>query len=95
MVDLVQRSVKVKAAVVDLTPTEYSLLRLLVVHAGRVLTHSYILREIWGPKSGEQSQYLRVYISQLRSKLSAAGAPKSLIKTESGVGYRLVSEPSI
>ena len=89
VVDLVQRTVKMKGQPVDLTPTQYSLLRLLVIHAGKVLTHTHILREIWGPKNTEQSQYLRVYISQLRSKLTAAGGNKSLIKTESGVGYRL------
>jgi len=92
VVDLVQRTVKARGKSIDLTPTEYSLLRLLVVNAGKVLTHSHILREIWGPKSTEQSQYLRVYVSQLRSKLTGAGVKKDLIKTESGVGYRLVSE---
>ena len=91
VVDLVQRTVKVKGQLVDLTPTQYALLRLLATNAGKVLTHAHILREIWGPKSGEQSQYLRVYISQLRSKLTAAGGDKNLIKTESGVGYRLLS----
>ena len=83
--------VKVNGKAVDLTPTQYAILRLLVTHAGKVLTHAHILREVWGPKNREQSQYLRVYISQLRSKLRAAGAPRDLIKTESGVGYRLQS----
>jgi two-component system, OmpR family, KDP operon response regulator KdpE len=88
-VDLVDRMVKVHGVAVELTPTQYAILRLLVTHAGKVLTHRHILREIWGPKNSEQSQYLRVYISQLRSKLRAAGAKRDLIKTESGVGYRL------
>jgi two-component system KDP operon response regulator KdpE len=92
VVDLVQRTVKIKGQSVELTPTEYSLLRLLVVNAGKILTHAHILREIWGPKSGEQSQYLRVYVSQLRAKLTAAGGSKEMIKTESGVGYRLQVE---
>jgi two-component system KDP operon response regulator KdpE len=83
--------VKVHGKVVDLTPTQYAILRLLVTHAGKVLTHGHILREVWGPKNREQSQYLRVYISQLRSKLRTAGAKRDLIKTESGVGYRLQS----
>ena len=91
-VDLVQRMVKVNGSLVELTPIQYSLLRLLVTHAGKVLTHTHILREIWGQKSSDQSQYLRVYISQLRSKLRTAGAKEELIKTESGVGYRLTSK---
>ena len=90
-VDLPARMVKVHEKAVDLTPTQYAILRLLVTHAGKVLTHSHILREVWGPKNREQSQYLRVHISQLRSKLRDAGASRDLIKTESGVGYRLQS----
>ena len=89
-IDFVGREVKFHGKRIDLTPTEYSLLRLLAAHAGKVLTRTHILREIWGPKSADQSQYLRVYASQLRAKLEKAGAPKSLIKTETGVGYRLV-----
>jgi two-component system KDP operon response regulator KdpE len=92
VVDLVQRTVKVKSQSIDLTPTQYALLRLLVINAGKVLTHAHLLREIWGPKNSEQSQYLRVHISQLRAKLTAAGGTKNIIKTESGVGYRLMSE---
>jgi two-component system KDP operon response regulator KdpE len=90
VVDLARRSVQVRGQAVDLTPTEYALLRLLVTHAGKVLTHAHVLREIWGPKSS-QAQYLRVYISQLRSKLASAGVDPKIIKTESGVGYRLVT----
>jgi two-component system KDP operon response regulator KdpE len=90
VVDLARRSVQVRGQAVDLTPTEYALLRLLVTHAGKVLTHAHVLREIWGPKSS-QAQYLRVYISQLRSKLATAGVDPKIIKTESGVGYRLVT----
>ena len=88
VVDLVRRIVQIKGQSIDLTPTEYSLLRLLVTNAGKILTHAHILREIWGPKSSEQSQYLRVYVSQLRSKLTRAGGNRDMIKTESGVGYR-------
>jgi two-component system KDP operon response regulator KdpE len=90
-VDLPERLVTVKGKTVDLTPTEYALLRLLVTNAGKVLTHGYILRTIWGPKNAEQSQYLRVYVSHLRSKLTALGARPDLIKTETGIGYRLTS----
>jgi two-component system KDP operon response regulator KdpE len=87
-VDLPNRLVTYKGKTVDLTPTEYAVLRLLVTHAGKVLTHAHILRSIWGPKSVEQSQYLRVYVSHLRTKLTALGAPPNLIKTETGIGYR-------
>ena len=91
VVDLAQRLVKVKGQTVNLTPTEYALLRLLITHAGKVLTHAHVLREIWGPKSN-QAQYLRVYISQLRAKLASAGVNPKLIKTESGIGYRLLAQ---
>lgn len=87
-VDFTERVVTYGRKRVDLTPTEYAVLRLLVTHAGKVLTHAHLLREIWGPKSGEQSQYLRVYVSHLRTKLSEAGAASHLIKTETGIGYR-------
>ncbi len=87
-VDLPNRLVTYKGKAVDLTPTEYAVLRLLVTHEGKVLTHAHILRSIWGPKSTEQSQYLRVYVSHLRSKLTALGASPDLIKTETGIGYR-------
>jgi len=90
-VDLLERLVTVNGKAVDLTPTEYAVLRLLVTHVGKVLTHAHILRSIWGPKSAEQSQYLRVYVSHLRSKLAALGMPSDLIKTETGIGYRLTS----
>ena len=87
-VDLPNRIVTYKGKTVDLTPTEYAVLRLLVTHAGKVLTHAHILRSVWGPKSTEQSQYLRVYVSHLRTKLTALGASPDLIKTETGIGYR-------
>lgn len=85
-IDFAARSVQVKGQVVDFTATEYTLLRLLALNAGRVMTHSQILRQIWGPKAEEQRQYLRVYIAAIRRK-----AGDSLnIKTESGIGYRLM-----
>lgn len=90
-VDLPQRLVTVKGKIVDLTPTEYAVLRLLVTNAGKVLTRAHILRSIWGPKSSEQSQYLRVYVSHLRSKLTALGMRPGLIKTETGIGYRFTT----
>ena len=78
--------------VVKLTPTEYALLRLLVQHAGRVLTHRQILKEVWGPEYVDETHYLRVYFAQLRQKLEANPALPHLIVTEPGVGYRLVVE---
>jgi two-component system KDP operon response regulator KdpE len=84
-VDFVARVVSVGRKVVELTATEYELLRLLALNAGKVLTHSHILRSIWGPKSEEQRQYLRVHLAALRRKLGP-GVP---IKTETGIGYRL------
>ncbi len=79
---------------VKLTGTEYALLRLFVKHPGRVLTHRYILRDIWGPKSEEHRQYLRVYVTHLRQKIEPNPEMPSLIKTESGIGYRF-AVPSI
>lgn len=86
-VDLVRRLVTVRGQEVKLTPREYELLRLLVTHAGKVLTHRHILKEIW---SGESDvQYLRIYIRTLRQKLEADPEQPQLIMTEQGVGYRL------
>ena len=77
---------------VKLSATEFALLRLFVKHPGRVLTHRYILREIWGPKSEEHRQYLRVYITHLRQKIESDPEKPSLIRTESGIGYRFVAQ---
>lgn len=90
-VDFTSRVVKRAGNDVKLTATEYSLLRFLVLHAGKVLTHRQILKEVWGPSYGEQTHYLRVYIAHLREKLEAEPARPSLITTESGVGYRLIA----
>jgi two-component system, OmpR family, KDP operon response regulator KdpE len=87
-VDLVRRIVSVGDTQVKLTPREYDLLRLLVSHAGKVLTHKFILREVWGGES--DVQYLRIYIRTLRQKLEADPERPALILTEQGVGYRLV-----
>jgi two-component system KDP operon response regulator KdpE len=90
-VDLVGRIVRRAGREVKLTATEYALLRLFVTHAGKVLTHKQILREVWGPNSTEQTHYLRVYVAHLREKLEAdPGKPKWFI-TEPAVGYRLVA----
>jgi two-component system KDP operon response regulator KdpE len=86
-VDLVRRIVTARGAEVKLTPREYDLLRLLVAHAGKVLTHKFILREVWGGET--DVQYLRIYVRTLRQKLEADPEQPSLILTEQGVGYRL------
>jgi two-component system, OmpR family, KDP operon response regulator KdpE len=86
-VDLVRRIVTVRDAEVKLTPREYDLLRLLVAHAGKVLTHKFILREVWGTET--DVQYLRIYIRTLRQKIEANPDQPQLIQTEQGVGYRL------
>ncbi len=88
VVDLTAHVVTRTNKEIKLTATEYALLRLFVKHPGRVLTHRYILREIWGPKSEEHRQYLRVYVTHLRQKIEADPTTPSLIKTESGIGYR-------
>jgi two-component system, OmpR family, KDP operon response regulator KdpE len=89
-VDLAARVVRRKGQEVKLTATEYSLLRLFVQHAGKVLTHRQILREVWGPNYVEQTHYLRVYLAHLREKLEGNPAQPELLITEPGVGYRLV-----
>jgi two-component system KDP operon response regulator KdpE len=88
IVDLTARVVTRGGHEIKLTATEYALLRLFVRHPGRVLTHRYILREIWGPKSEEHRQYLRVYVTHLRQKIEADPTKPHLIKTEPGIGYR-------
>lgn len=88
-VDLTRRVVTVSGTVVKLTPTEYALLRLLIQHAGRVLTHRQILREVWGREYENETHYLRVYFAQLRQKLEVDPARPAIILTEPGVGYRL------
>lgn len=88
-VDLAQRVVLKDGQEVRLTPIEYALLRLLVLHAGKVLTHRHLLTEVWGEKAVGQSHYLRVHIAHLREKLETDSAAPELILTEPAVGYRL------
>lgn len=90
--DRVRRTVRVAGQPVRLTPIEYRLLAALVEHAGKVLTHRHLLREVWGPRAVEESAYLRVYMGHLRHKLEADPARPTLLVTEPGVGYRLVDE---
>ena len=89
--DLAGRTVKLDGKEIRLTATEYSLLRLFVQHAGKVLTHRQILREVWGPNYEEQTHYLRVYLKHLREKLERDPAHPELFLTEPGVGYRFAS----
>lgn len=89
-VDLANRRVTRKGEPIKLTATEYAILRLFVQHAGKVLTHRHILREVWGPENEQQTQYLRVYVTRLREKLEANPAAPVLFLNESGVGYRMV-----
>jgi len=89
-VDLSARVVRKHGQEIKLTPIEYSLLRLFVTHAGKVLTHRQLLTEIWGPKAAEQTHYLRVHIAHLREKIEEKPSHPELIITESAVGYRLL-----
>ena len=91
-VDLDLRRVYLHGEEVHLTPTEYKLLAVLVKHAGRVVTHKQLLREVWGPWTPEQNRELRVYMTQLRRKLEPIPMRSRLFETEAGVGYRLRSE---
>ncbi len=90
-IDFTDRIVKMGGVIVRLTATEYELLRILTQHAGRVVTQRQLLKDIWGPQAVDQSQYLRVYVAQLRKKIERDPARPEYIITEPGVGYRLRS----
>jgi len=92
IVDLERRQVSVSGKHVRLTPIEYRLLSMLARHAGKVLTHDALLREVWGPGYTQQHHYLRVYMAQLRHKLEADPTRPRLLITEPGVGYRMRSD---
>ena len=87
-VDLVNRLVSKDDQEIHLTPIQYRLLAVLVKHAGKVLTHQQILKEVWGPSYQENAHYLRIYMSQLRQKLESDPTQPKFLLTESGVGYR-------
>jgi two-component system KDP operon response regulator KdpE len=91
-VDFAARQVKIDGEEIRLTPTEYSLLRVLVQNAGKVVTHRQLLRTVWGEKAESQAQYLRVYVTHLRKKLETDENAPQLIRTEVGIGYRLLTE---
>ena len=90
-VDLPRRLVTRAGEAVHLTPIEFKLLAVLVHHAGKVLTHTFLLREVWGSGHAERSHYLRIYMGHLRQKLEHDAARPAHIVTETGVGYRLVA----
>jgi len=91
-VDFTRRAVTKRGAEVALTAKEYALLRLLVSHRGKVLTHRQILRDIWGPKAEEQTHYLRVYMDRLRRKIEDSPRHPKFLSTVLGVGYRFVGD---
>jgi two-component system KDP operon response regulator KdpE len=92
-VDLSQRQVFVDDEEVHLTPNEYKLLTVLIRHAGKVITHSQLLKEVWGPAHVNEVQYLRVYMTQLRHKLEIDPARPRFLMNEPGIGYRLKYDP--
>jgi two-component system KDP operon response regulator KdpE len=92
-VDLAQRQVFLDDKEVHLTPIEYKLLMVLVRHAGKVITHTQLLKEVWGPAHVNEVQYLRVYMTQLRHKLEADPARPRFLMNEPGIGYRLKFDP--
>ncbi len=91
-VDLARRQVFVGGREVRLTPIEYKLLAFMVRNAGKVLTHRQLLRQVWGPEYGDENHYVRVYVAQLRHKIEADPARPRYLRTEPGVGYRLLAE---
>ena len=90
-IDFTARTIRKNNEVIKVTATEYKLISLLARHEGKVLTHQYLLREVWGPGYINQSQYLRVFIAQLRKKIETDPNRPEYIVTESGVGYRFVT----
>ncbi len=87
--DLVRHEVFLHDKLLSFTPKEYNLLRYFMVHRGKMLTHKQILHEVWGPAHGDDTQYLRVFIGQLREKIEINSADPKLITTEAGIGYRM------
>ena len=92
-IDVARRSVHRAGQEVHLTPTEWALLRALITHRGRTMTHRQLFTEVWGSSEGDAQQYLRVYVGQLRRKLEADPVRPHIIRTEPAVGYRFVAEP--
>jgi two-component system KDP operon response regulator KdpE len=93
-VDLEHRRVRVGAGDVELSPTEYDLLKVFVSHPDRVLTHAMLVHDVWGPEYGTEPHYLHVYVARLRKKLETDSRRPRYLLTEPGVGYRLVTQDS-
>ena len=93
-VDLLKKLVKLDGAAIHLTPIEYRLLESMARNPGKLLTHSWLLRKVWGPGYGSESNYLRLYVRQLRQKLGDEPSQPRWITTEPGVGYRWLPEPT-
>jgi len=91
-VDLAVRRVFIQEKEIHLTPIEYKLLTTLVRHAGKVLTHHFLLREVWGPHHQQETHYLRVFMASLRRKIETDSAQPRYFLTEPGVGYRLAAD---
>ena len=89
-IDFTTRTVTLKGHEIKLTPTEYALLKILAQHAGKIVSQKQLLREVWGPNAEERSQDLRVYMTHLRKKIDSSERGEKLLRTESGIGYRLV-----
>jgi two-component system KDP operon response regulator KdpE len=90
-IDLAGHIVRLRGAEVHLSPTEFAVLKLLITHAGKVLTHRMLLQSIWGAEYGGEAEYLRVYINRLRQKLEPDPTNPHYLLTEPGVGYRFVT----
>jgi two-component system, OmpR family, KDP operon response regulator KdpE len=88
-VDLAARRILVKEEEIHLTPLEYKLLTTLISHAGKVLTHRFLLKEVWGPNHQQETHYLRIFMASLRRKIEADSAEPRILLTEQGIGYRL------
>jgi len=94
-VDFEHRRVRVGGKDIDLSPTEYDLVKVFVSHPDRVLTHAMLVHEVWGPEYGSESHYLHVYVARLRKKLEADPQRPRYLITEPGVGYRLVADEAL
>lgn len=93
LVDLENRTVHFDGSPVHLTPIQFRLLQVLIQNSGRVVTQTQLLREVWGVSHGQNSHYLRIYMSQLRQKLELDPAQPRILLTEVGIGYRIADEP--
>jgi two-component system, OmpR family, KDP operon response regulator KdpE len=91
-VDMARRQVFLNEQAVHLTPIEYKLLTVLIQNAGKVVTHTHLLKEVWGPSYSKETQYLRVYMTQLRHKLELDPARPRFLINEPGIGYRLKND---